>query len=153
MKKRKDGRYKRTFTFRGRQYSIYGYSKKELDQKEYDKRLELESKQELRDNPTLDQYHEKWEEGVAQTVKESTIKSNSFRYKACSDIVIQSTGIRLGNMKLKEITVDEYYRLSPTTIDDNLRINASNMSEANYYDIGLDVSDGKVYVIARCDGP
>lgn len=107
MRKRKDGRYKRTFVFNGRQYSVYGYSKQELDKKEYEKRSALEEKRDIRENPTLDQYHEKWEKELAKSVKGSTIRSHSFRYKACANIVIQSTGQRLGSMKLKEITVDD----------------------------------------------
>ncbi len=55
--------------------------------------------------------------------------------------------------QFKEVTVDEYFKMSPITLKDNLRINASNMSEANYYNIGLEVRDGKIYVIARNDGP
>ena len=107
MKKRSDGRLQRTFTYNGRRYFVYGYSKKELDAKEHEKRLELESKLDMRTNPTLDQYHEKWEKELAKSVKGSTIRSHSFRYKACANIVIESTGQRLGDMKLKDITVDD----------------------------------------------
>ena len=55
--------------------------------------------------------------------------------------------------QFKEVTVDDYFKMSPTTLEDNLRINVSNMSEANYYNIGLDISDGKIYVVSRNDGP
>lgn len=107
MKKRKDGRYRRKFTINGKQYSVFGRSKKELDEKEYAKRLQIESNLDQRTNPTLDQYHEKWERELAKSVKGSTIRSHGFRYKACANIIIESTGQRLGDMKLKEITVDD----------------------------------------------
>ena len=107
MKKRSDGRIQRTFTYNGKRYFVYGHNKKELDEKEHMKRLELETKKDTRDNPTLDQYHEKWEKELAKSVKGSTIRSHGFRYKACANIRIESTGQRLGDMKLKEITVDD----------------------------------------------
>lgn len=107
MKKRADGLYQKNFRYNGKQYIVYGRGSQELSKKERELRAKLESNKDLRDNPTLDQYHGKWEEELAKTVKESTIKSNSFRYKACANIVIESTGKRLGDMKLKEITVDD----------------------------------------------
>ena len=107
MKKRADGRLQRTFSYNGKRYFVYGHNKKELDEKEHIKRLKLETKKDNRENPTLDQYHEKWERELAKSVKGSTIRSHGFRYKACANIVIESTGQRLGSMKLKEITVDD----------------------------------------------
>lgn len=107
MKKRADGRYQRRFSVNGVQYTVMGRNKKELDEKEYQKRQDIEERRDRRDNPTLDQYHEKWEKELAESVKESTIKSHSFRYKACSNVVIESTGQRLGDMRLRDITVDD----------------------------------------------
>ena len=106
-KKRADGRYKRSFSFNGKLYYVYGYSKQELDKKEYEKRLELESNRETRDNPTLDQYQAKWTDSRRDQVKESTLRAQHFNYKVCSDTIIDSTGKRLGDMRLKEITVDD----------------------------------------------
>lgn len=105
--KRKDGRMQRSFTVSGKRYYVYGTTKQELDQKEHEKRTDLESKLDRRTNPTLDQYHDSWAAELAKTVKGSTIRSHSFRYKACANIRIESTGLRLGDMKLKEITVDD----------------------------------------------
>lgn len=107
MKKRKDGRLQRDFRYNGKKYMVYGRNMQELNRKEREKRAELEKGRSTRDNPTLDQYHKKWEEAQADSVKEATIKCNSFKYKACADIVIKSTGLRLGDMKLKDISVDD----------------------------------------------
>jgi len=62
------------------------------------------------------------------------------------------------DFKAKELTVEEYYNLSPKDgstkiIEDNLAINISSMSGSNYYGIGLEIKDGAIHVIARCDGP
>lgn len=106
MKKRADGRYKRTFTYNGRQYSVYGYSKKELDEKEHSKRLELESRKDTHDDPTLDQYHERWTEARRDGVKESTLRCQHFQYESCANVVV-SAGLRFGSMKLREIQPDD----------------------------------------------
>ena len=120
MKKRQDGRYKRTFTFRGRQYSVYGYSKKELDQKEHEKRLELESRKEHHDNPTLNEYHALWTDARRGTVKESTLRCQHFQYESCANVVISTSGMKLGDMKLKEITPDDIREVQRALADGNI---------------------------------
>ena len=107
MKKRADGRYKRKFTFNGRQYVVYGYSKKELDQKEHEKRIELETRKEHHDNPTLNEYHTLWTDARRGTVKESTLRCQHFQYESCANVDISTSGLKLGEMKLKEITPDD----------------------------------------------
>ena len=105
--KRKDGRMQRSFTVCGKRYYVYGTTKQELDQKEHEKRTDLESKLDRRTNPTLDQYHEKWEEARQDVVKISTLRCQSFQYQACANVRIESAGKRLGDIKLREITVDD----------------------------------------------
>ena len=107
MKKRADGRYQHTFTYKGKRYSVYGYSKQECTQKEHEKRLELESMRESRVNPTLDEYHERWTEARRGSVKESTLRCQYFQYESCANVRISTTGLRLGDMKLKEISPDD----------------------------------------------
>ena len=106
MKKRADGRYKRTFTFNGRQYCVYGYNKQELDRKEHEKRLELENRKEKHDNPTLNEYHDRWTDARRGSVKESTLRCQRFQYESCASILL-SNGLKLGEMKLKEINPDD----------------------------------------------
>ena len=97
MKKRSDGRFKKSFCYNGKVYSVFAHTEKELPKKEFEKRRELESKREIRENPTLDQYHERWEEARRESVKEATLRKQYFQYKACSDIVIEGSGKRLGD--------------------------------------------------------
>lgn len=118
MKKRSDGRYKRTFTFNGRQYSVYGYNKQELDIKEHEKRLELEDRKEIHDNPTLNQYHEQWTDARRGTVKDSTLRCQYFQYESCAKVKL-SNGLRLGDMKLKEINPDDIREVQRALSDGN----------------------------------
>lgn len=120
MTKRKDGRFKRTFSYNGKIYYVYGHSKQELDRKEYEKRQALESNRETRDNPTLDEYHAKWEDARRDSVKGATLRKQTFQYNGCADVRIKSTGKRLGDMKLKEINVDDIREVQ-RALDDGKR--------------------------------
>ena len=106
-KKRNDGRLQRAFTFNGKRYFVYGHSKQELDEKEYQKRAELKSGKEQHDNPTLNQYHEKWTEARRGSIKESTLRCQGFQYNACAIVFIETAGRKLEEMRIKEITVDD----------------------------------------------
>ena len=117
MKKRADGRKCRTFTYNGKRYFVYGYDKQELDQKEYEKRQELENRKESRDNPTLSQYYEKWTDARIGTVKESTANKHAIRFNQCAKVTIEDAGKPLGDLKLKEITPDDIREVQRTLQD------------------------------------
>lgn len=87
----------------------------------------------------------------------TTNEKNAINIKLLSSDKIALSGGYLGYLieddECKIITVEEYFNISPTTLEDNLIVNASNMSEANYYSAGLDISDEIIYVVSRNDGP
>lgn len=106
LKKRKDGRFKRQFQFRGKSYYVYGRTKQEVEEKIHQKRLELESGRDAHENPTLDAYYERWTENRRDSVRESTLYKQQIQYNACANVKIQGAG-RLGDFKINEITVDD----------------------------------------------
>lgn len=118
-KKRADGRFVRTFTYCGKKYFVYGHSKQELDEREYLKRTELKSGKEQRDNPTLNQYHARWEDARRGSIKESTLRCQSIQFKNCANVRIESAGRTLGEMRLKEITVDDLREVQKALLDDH----------------------------------
>lgn len=132
MKKRKDGRYKRTFTFNGRQHSVYGHSKQELDRKEHEKRLLLESNKESRDNPTLDQYNDRWIKFHEKEVKANTIYSENSIYRRISEAPVDGTGQRFGGLKLKDITTDDVRELQ-TYLHDVKGLSTSGVNQTLSY--------------------
>lgn len=116
-KKRADGRLRRSFTFKGKRYYIYGYSKQELDTKEYEKRKELEEGRERRENPTLNEYQEAWTEARRGSIKEATMHSQACQYRACADVEIKDVGRVFGELKLAEITVDDVREVQKALIE------------------------------------
>ncbi len=106
-KRKSSGRLKKAFTYNGKRYYVYGYSKKELEEKAFRKRQELEAGKERRENPTLNEYHETWITARIDTIKQSTLHSQLCQYKACSNVEIKTAGRKLGDLKLSEINVDD----------------------------------------------
>lgn len=111
QKKRYDGRIARSFTFDGKRYFLYGRSKQELDRKEYEKRQQLEAGKESHDNPTFDEYYERWTEARRGTVTPCTIRGQVSVFNVCRAVTIRNTGKTFGQLKLSEIIVDDIREL------------------------------------------
>lgn len=107
MGKMQDGRLRTTFTYNHKRYFIYGRSEAELERNKFLKWQELENKTERRENPTFDQFYEKWTKTRRQSVKEATLHGQICNYRTASKIVIPDIDTRLGDMKIKDLTVDD----------------------------------------------
>ena len=108
--RRKDGYLRKTFTFKdGKRYSVYAKSKKELEDKIYQKKQQLEIDYEQgkknHDDPRLDAFYEKWVEIRRDSIKEATIRCQHFQYDTCANVLID--GKRLGDYRLSEIKPDD----------------------------------------------
>lgn len=105
------------FTINGRRYSVYGRNITECREKELNKRCEINEKIEDRKDPTLDAYHEVWNKARIGSTKESTLRTQLYQYTSCADVVIPSTGKRLGDMRLSEITVQDIREVQAALLD------------------------------------
>lgn len=103
QKKREDGRLCRSFRYNGKRYYVYGHSDQELALAEFNKRMQLEQAAEDRENPTLNDYYDRFTNFRRSKVKESTIRCQLFQFRNCADIVIDKTGRTLGEMRLQDI--------------------------------------------------
>ena len=106
-KKRKDGYLSKTFTIAGKRYFVYGKNQNELFQKEKQKREEIESGIEQRKNPTISQYYEIWTDGRRDSIKESTLRGQIKMFNAIAGVYIPSSRRKFGEIKIKDITVDD----------------------------------------------
>lgn len=105
--KRKDGRLQKGFRIRGKLYNVSGRTQKELFEAEKAKREEIEKGFERRENPTLNQYYERWTDARRNCVKESTIRIQGKIYGVVSKIYIPSASREFGELKVKEISIDD----------------------------------------------
>ena len=102
-KKRKDGYLRKSFTFHGKRYYVYGRTAEELLSKEIEKRAELEQDKEKLVNPTLTEYSSHFTAVRRAEIKESTIRSQKIQFNVIANVVM-AKGILFGSMRLKEIT-------------------------------------------------
>lgn len=107
MKKRKDGRYQKSFRINGRSYCVYGHSQTELAENERKKRAEIAAGLEKRNEPTLQQFFDSWMDARRGHIKEHTIHTQTCQYNQMANIIISVTGKRLADMKLKDIQTDD----------------------------------------------
>ena len=110
-KKISKSRLKASFVYQGKRYYVQGYTQPELKENEHRKRLELEARQQDQENPTLNSYYKRFTENRRRKVKESTIRSQSFQFRNCADIVIDPQGATLGEYRLAEIRPDDIQRV------------------------------------------
>ncbi len=106
-KKRTDGYYRSSFVFNGKRYYVYAKTKDELREKENNKRDELKKGIESRINPTFDEYYKKWSEARRGQVSEATLRNQQKTINIVAEIKVAPDDIRFGNMKLKDIVIDD----------------------------------------------
>lgn len=105
--KRADGLMQKGFRVNGKQYTVYGHSERELLEKMQAKIEQIEAGWQARKDPTLNEYHERWMEARRASVKETTIVTQAVIYEQVAKIYIPSARRDFGDIKLKEITIDD----------------------------------------------
>ena len=101
--KRTDGRLVKKFRVNGKQYYVYGHTKKELAEAERKKRNEIEAGIEERENPTVQQYIDMWLEDRRLHLKESTYRGQRQILNVISRIRITQVGKSFGAMKMADV--------------------------------------------------
>ena len=110
-KKRADGRLVSTFRFDGKRHYVYGSTAAELSEKEHALRMKLEAERKSREagienyeNPTLDSYYETFTTDRRGEIKESTIRCQYYQFRNCADTLLEDTGVKLGEKRIRDIT-------------------------------------------------
>ena len=125
QKKRKDGRLQKSFTYNGKRYVVYGHDSEELSQKEHAKREALKENKLNRDNPTMDQFFERWEDNRIDTVKENTNYTQRNRYTLCSNIIIGDK--RFGEYRIADITTADIRDLQKALVNTGISNQTTNL--------------------------
>lgn len=103
-KKRTDGRIKRTFTYNGKRYYVYGRTKAEAKERELEKLEKIKEKTYQKGKGlTVDGYHERWVKAREGVVRPATIRKQNFEYNAMSKTAIDEAGTTFGSLKLVEV--------------------------------------------------
>lgn len=117
--KRADGRWcEFYYDANGKRKAAYGKTKKEAKEKAIIKAQESKDAKYIRGaEATLDQYHERWAKARIGTVKESTIRKQSFEYANASKTIIDGAGTRFGELKLAGIEVQNVRDLQDALVN------------------------------------
>ena len=107
MNERKDGRLRKSFSFNGKRYYVYGKDYEELFKAEQLKRDELKKGIELRVNPTFYEYFESWNDARQGQVSGATIRTQEKLINIVKEIRIMTFNKKFGDFKLKEITIED----------------------------------------------
>lgn len=89
VRKRPDGTLEKRFTLKGKRYSVYGRTSKEIQNKEQEIRKQIEAGVYTDNrNVTLDQYFEEWLKTKRLSVKSNTLKTyKAYYYKHVSPVI------------------------------------------------------------------
>lgn len=103
QKKNDKGYYRKTFTYEGKRYTVYGRDQKELLEKTSQRRKELEEGTVNHVNPTINSYYEYFTELRMKEQKGATIRAQKYQYKNIAEVEI-TNGVKFGDMRIKDIT-------------------------------------------------
>lgn len=111
IQKRKDGYLRADFVIDGKRYYVYGKTAKELQEKEFNKRKELEQKLDNRYNPTIKEYFTKRIEQRQNGLTQNTVRNLKRARNSICRIYIDSYSRTFGEIKVKKVTSDDLYVL------------------------------------------
>ena len=131
---RSDGRLEKRFTYNGHRYSVYGSSKKEIEQNERNLKDEVDQGI-VRSVMTLNAYFDKWcliREGDPQ-IKPATIYTDRRRYKKIAPILGAKKVRDIRKDHIKEMMIQLHAKgVSSKGIKDTLSLLSSIMNDAAY---------------------
>ena len=100
---RTDGRVNISFRYKGKVYCVTAPTKEEAFIKKKERIKKLESDVQVRENPTVNQYYERFTSNRRAKVQESTIRSQSCQFRDAADIPIAGTGKTFGELHMKDV--------------------------------------------------
>ncbi|MBQ9258171.1 MAG: site-specific integrase [Acidaminococcaceae bacterium] len=130
-RKRPDGRIERAFRYNGKTYHVYGRSAEELNRKEREKREDLETGRQLRDNPTLKQYYEQFTEARRDKVSGNTMRTNRYLFGYCAKVVLPGIDLQLGEMRMKDIRPKDILQVQAALIQEGRSTTTANHAMAH----------------------
>lgn len=130
-RKRPDGRIERAFRYNGKTYHVYGRSAEELNRKEREKREDLETGRQSRDNPTLYQYYEVFTSARRDKVSGNTMRTNRYLFSYCAKVVISGINKPLGEMRIRDITPKDILQVQAAIVQGGRSTTTANHAMAH----------------------
>ncbi|MBO4457883.1 site-specific integrase [Butyrivibrio sp. CB08] len=119
-----DGRFQRSFTFNGKRVFVRARDKDELEKKIYEKKLELEEKKEMHDNPTIGIFFERWMENRRGSVTPATLRSQQCHFNTIAKIQINGKAFK--DCRLSEVKAEDIRIIQRTLVERKIRTQTVN---------------------------
>lgn len=120
VRKRSDGIFEKRFTIKGKRFSVYGKTAKEIENKEQELRERIKNNTYINNkNITLDKYFEYWFKEHAKSVKGSTMGTYRFRY-------YNHISKELGDHKLQTLEKREIVSMQNSMLENGLTPTTAN---------------------------
>ena len=116
LKKNSKGDYRKTFTYEGKRYTVYGKDQKELLEKTAKRRKELEEGTVNQVNPSINSYYEYLTDIRRKEVRESTLRGQKYQFKNIASVVIVNN-TTFGEMKINDITRRDIEKARQTLLE------------------------------------
>lgn len=100
---RSDGRVNLSFRYAGKVYTVTAKTKEDAILKKQMRLEQLKSGAESRENPTLNEYYQRFTENRRATVQESTIRSQTCQFNDAAAVIIPGTGKTFGELHVIDI--------------------------------------------------
>ncbi|MGN0312828.1 MAG: tyrosine-type recombinase/integrase [Lachnospiraceae bacterium] len=101
--KKHNGNFRKTISYNGKRYDVYGKTEQELFENVAKKKAELERGYEKVYNPSLYEYYAHFDEVRSREIKESTLRAQRCQFNNIAAVEL-AKGVVFGNMKIKDIT-------------------------------------------------
>ena len=107
---------RKSFTYDGKRFYVYGKNPSELFENEQKKKEELKNGTQDRENPTLFNYYEYFTQIRRAELKESTLRGQRIQFNLLANTEIRK-GFKFGNLHIKDITRRDIEQLRQILIE------------------------------------
>ncbi len=134
-KKRSDGRLRTSFLHDGKRVYVYGRTKQELAENEIKKRQQLAEGKEHHDNPTMNEYYERFTDQRRASIKEATLRSQRNLYNLCKNVVIPGVNIPFGDVRIRDVTTADVKHIQSTFIQEGRHSRTINLAMSHLHHV------------------
>ena len=137
------------FTYKGKQYSVSGKTPSECIMKADAKKQAIESNTYKKAATlTVGEYFDRWIESKAGTVKETTIRTNTILLNRMRATIIDRNGTRFGDLKLKEVEVQNVRDLR-TALQKELKTKNRNGKDVTRKGMTTRATNDAIYLLKQ----
>lgn len=128
---RSDGRVNLSFRYDGKVYCVTGNTREEAILKKQERIENLKAGAQSRENPTVNEYYERFRENRRSKVRGSTIRIQTSEYNDMAAVQIKGTGKTFGEIRMKDVNASDVQQVQKALRDGGMSTQTVNDSIAH----------------------